>query len=259
MVVVITGASQGIGKAIASVFARRGHKVFDLSRHGVSSDGITHITCDVTDERKVQEAVQVVLSQETVIDVLICNAGYGIAGAVEFTRLDDAEQQFRVNFFGALSVVQAVLPIMRSRRSGKILFISSVAAVFSIPFQSFYSAAKAALNSLALALRSELEGYGVQVSVVQLGDVASNFTSSRKTDWEGETVYPSMRSSIQAMEHDERTGMTPDYVAQQVSRLVLKRSLAPIYTIGRAYRLFVFLGRLLPQRFIRWIVTRMYK
>lgn len=259
MVVVITGASQGIGKAIASHLASPGNTVFDFSRHGVSSSGITHVFCDVTDEESVRAAVQTVLSRTSSIDLLVCNAGFGIAGAVECTKIADAVRQFRVNFFGALSVVQAVLPSMRERRHGSILLVSSVAAVFAIPFQSFYSASKAALNSLALALRSEVEGFGIQVSVVQLGDVASDFTSSRKTDWTGEDIYPDMRSSIRSMEHDEQTGMTPEYVAERVGRLLRKRSLPPVYTIGRIYRFFVFVQRFLPLRFIRWAVTKMYK
>lgn len=259
MVVVITGASQGIGKAVASLLASQGNTVFDFSRHGVSSSGITHVFCDVTDEESVRAAVQTVLSQASSIDLLVCNAGFGIAGAVECTRMADADRQFRVNFFGALSAVQAVLPSMRAQRHGRILFISSVAAVFSIPFQSFYSATKAALNSMALALRSEVADYGIQVSVVQLGDVASNFTAARKTDWTGEDIYPCMRSSIQSMEHDEQSGMTPEYVANRVGHLLCKRSLPPVYTVGSIYRLFVFIQRFLPLRFIRWAVTKMYK
>ncbi len=259
-VVVITGASQGIGRAIATCFASQGNRVFDLSRHGVSTDNITHLFCDVTNPDSVQEAIQTILNRESSIDLLICNAGFGIAGAVEFTKMADAKQQFQVNFFGALTTVQAVLPAMRKQRQGRILFISSVAAVFSIPFQSFYSAAKSALNAMALALRSELVEYkDIQVSVLQLGDVSSHFTAARKTDWTGEQVYPKMRSSIKSMEHDEQTGMTPEYVAKRVGHLLRRRTLPPVYTIGRTYRLFVFLQRLLPQCFIRWIVTKMYQ
>lgn len=259
-VVVITGASQGIGRAIATCFASQGNRVFDLSRHGVSTDNITHLFCDVTNPDSVQEAIQTILNRESSIDLLICNAGFGIAGAVEFTKMADAQQQFQVNFFGALTTVQTVLPAMRKQRQGRILFISSVAAVFSIPFQSFYSAAKSALNAMALALRSELVEYkDIQVSVLQLGDVSSHFTAARKTDWTGEQVYPMMRSSIKSMEHDEQTGMTPEYVAKRVGHLLRRRTLPPVYTIGRTYRLFVFLQRLLPQCFIRWIVTKMYQ
>lgn len=259
-VVVITGASQGIGRAMATCFASQGNRVFDLSRHGVSADNITHLFCDVTNSDSVQEAIQTILNQESSIDLLICNAGFGIAGAVEFTKMTDAQQQFQVNFFGALTTVQAVLPAMRKQQHGRILFISSVAAVFSIPFQSFYSAAKSALNAMALALRSELAEYkDIQVSVLQLGDVSSHFTAARKTDWTGEQVYPKMRSSIESMERDEQTGMTPEYVAKRVGCLLRRRTLPPVYTIGRTYRLFVFLQRLLPQCLVRRIVTRMYQ
>ena len=152
-VLVITGGSSGIGLATARLFAQKGWRVFELSRHErVQVEGVTHLDCDVTDEAQCLDAIDEVLWQEGQIDVLISNAGYGISGSVEFTDTGDAKAMFDVNFFGALNITKAVLPLMRDQRSGRILFTSSVAAPLSVPFQSMYSASKAALNDMALAL-----------------------------------------------------------------------------------------------------------
>lgn len=259
MVTIITGASRGIGLAMARLFASRGDTVYDFSRHGESVDGVLHVPCDVTSQEAVQKAVAQVLDRERKIDCLVCNAGYGIAGAVEFASADDVHRQFDVNLFGALAVVQAVLPVMRRQKSGTVLFTSSVAAVFSIPYQAFYSASKAALNAVAMALRGEVASFGIRVSVLMLGDVQTGFTAARQTNAAGGNVYLRMRHAIRVMEHDERTGMSPQYVARRMYKVAHKRNPAPFYTVGVQYRLFVFLDRLLPKRLSTWIVARMYR
>lgn len=131
--VVITGGSSGIGKATAELFAEKGWRVFEWSRSGKSTEAITHISCDVTKPEETKEAARQVIDQAGQIDVFISNAGYGISGAIEFTTSEDAHRQMEVNFFGALNSVQAVLPYMRERKAGRIIFTSSVAAILSIP------------------------------------------------------------------------------------------------------------------------------
>ena len=160
-VAIITGASGGIGLATAALFAEKGYAVYGLSRKPYDSGPITHIPTDVTDASSVRAAVSTVIAGEGRIDVLVCNAGFGISGAIEFTEPSDAKRQFDVNFFGALHCIQAVLPQMRAQHSGCILCVSSVAAVLSIPFQSFYSAAKASINALCAALANEVRPYGI--------------------------------------------------------------------------------------------------
>lgn len=160
---VLTGGSSGIGRATCVLFAERGWQVFELSRHGKTEAHITHIYCDVRHEESVRDAVAQVLAQTDHIDVVISNAGFGISGAVEFTTIDEAKKQFDVNFFGAVRVVQAVLPQLRKQQGGRIIFTSSVAAALSIPYQAFYSSCKAAVNALALALQNEVRTYGISV------------------------------------------------------------------------------------------------
>ena len=141
---IITGGSSGIGQAAADLFAAKGYKVYELSRHGEDRAGVTHIDCDVTSPDDCRNAAAKVATEAGKIDVLISNAGMGISGAIEFTDINEAKRQFDVNFFGAVNIAQAVLPYMRNERDGKIIFVSSLAATFPIPYQAFYSASKSA-------------------------------------------------------------------------------------------------------------------
>lgn len=254
----ISGGSSGIGKATASLFAERGWRVFELSRHGESHNGITHIDCDVCSEESTRQAMQEVLRQTDHIDVVISNAGYGISGSVEFTNIADAEHQMDVNFMGAVRFTQAVLPQLRKQRSGRIIYTSSVAAILAVPYQAFYSASKAAINALALALANEVKPFGISVSVMMPGDVSTGFTDARRKSTAGEEVYTGANKAITTMEKDERGGMSPRQMAQLFYHIATCRSPRPQYVGGFSYRALCFLERLLPKRFVNWIEYQVY-
>lgn len=254
---VITGGSSGIGKATAQVFAQKGYTVYELSRREIqhSHPSIHHISCDVTDEAQVTERIAVL---GTSVDVLICNAGYGISGPIEFTNTEDAKQQFNVNVFGTLNVIKAVLPIMRKQHHGMIIITSSVAAVLSIPYQAFYSASKSALNALTLALRNEVAEFGIKVTALMPGDVSTGFTDARNKSNRGNDVYTHCDKAVAAMERDERNGMTTMQLAKKFYSISQKSNPAPLYTAGLQYHLFVFLEKILPKRLTNWIVGKLY-
>ena len=256
--VVITGGSSGIGKATAALFAEKGWRVYEWSRSGQSTDTITHIACDVTKPEETKAAVKQVLDQTGQIDVFISNAGFGISGAIEYTTSEDAHRQMEVNFFGALNSVQAVLPHMRERKAGRIIFTSSVAAILSIPYQSFYSASKAAINALALALQNEVRAFGIHVSVLMPGDVSTGFTAARKKSEEGMDAYGNIRKAVASMEKDEQSGMSPRQMAKQLYRIATCSCPAPQYIGGMQYKIFCFLDRILPKRFVNWVVGQLY-
>ena len=255
---VISGGSSGIGKATASLFAERGWCVFELSRHGESHDGIIHVNCDVCDEQSTKTAIAEVLKQTDHIDVVISNAGYGISGAVEFSDMKAVEHQMDVNFLGAVRFTQAVLPQLRQQRYGRIIYTSSVAAILAVPYQSFYSASKAAINAFALALANEVREFGIYVSVMMPGDVSTGFTDARTKSTAGEEVYTHAHKAIATMEHDERGGMQPIQMAKLFYRIATCRSPRPQYVGGFPYRVFCLLDRLLPKRLVNWIEGKMY-
>ena len=255
---VISGGSSGIGKATASLFAERGWHVFELSRHGESHDGITHIDCDVCSSESAQQAVAKVLQLTDRIDVVISNAGYGISGSVEFTNIADAEHQMDVNFMGAVRFTQAVLPALRQQGGGRLIFTSSVAAILPVPYQAFYSASKAAINALTLALANEVKDFGISVSVMMPGDVSTGFTDARCKSTAGEEVYSKANKAIKTMEKDERGGMSPRQMAELFYHIATCRSPRPQYVGGFSYRVLCFLERLLPKRFSNWIEYKVY-
>ncbi len=255
---IITGGSSGIGKAAAQLFAEKGYKVYELSRHGESAEGITHIDCDVTMAGNCSDAVKRVIDECGTLDVLISNAGMGISGAVEFTEESEARRQFDVNFFGALNITQAALPYLRTQRHGRIIFVSSVMATFSLPFQAFYSATKSAVNSLALALRNEVRPFGIEVCILMPGDVKTGFTAARKKSLAGSEVYTHMEKAVSTMEHDEQHGITPERMARKLLSMAETKHPAATSTVGWMYHLFLLLGKLVPTTLAYRIVGKMY-
>ena len=199
-----------------------------------------------------------VLKQTDHVDVVISNAGFGISGPVEFTAIADAQRQMDVNFMGAVRLTQAVLPQLRQQGFGRIIYTSSVAAVLAVPYQSFYSASKAAINAMALALQNEVREFGVRVSVMMPGDVSTGFTDARCKSSEGEDVYRGANKAVTTMEHDERAGMAPEQMARLFWHIATCRSPKPQYVGGFSYQLFCFLDRILPKRLVNWIEYKVY-
>jgi short-subunit dehydrogenase len=242
------------------LLAQNGYVVYELSRSGADHGAIRHINADVTDAEQVHVAVARVLNEQGHIDLLVNNAGFGISGAVEFTDPADAHAQLNVNFFGALHCIQAVLPAMRSAGRGHIVNVSSVAAPIAIPFQSFYSATKAALNSLTLALRNEVKPFGIKVCAVLPGDVKTGFTASRKKSVSGADVYGrALEHAVAVMERDEQSGMPPDRVAKAVLRAARTKRPQAFRTVGLQYQLFVFLAKVLPATWTNALVGLIYR
>lgn len=254
----ISGGSSGIGKATVDLFASRGWLVYELSRHGESREHVRHINCDVTDEQSVRNAVATALSEVNQLDVVIANAGFGISGTIEFTPTEEVRHQFDVNFFGALHLAKAVLPQLRKQRGGTLIFTSSVAAILSVPYQAFYSATKAAINAMALALQNEVREFGIHVAVLMPGDVQTGFTAARNKSEEGEAIYTVAHKAVATMEHDEQHGMAATQMAKCLWRIANKRNPAPQYVGGGSYKLLCFLDRLLPKRLVNWIEYKVY-
>lgn len=263
-VLILTGGSSGIGKATVELFAKNGYTVYELSRHGVDipasegTGGVTHINCDVTIPENCKKAVERVLKEVGRIDVLISNAGMGISGAVEFTDIAEAKRQFDVNLFGSVNITQAVLAQMRKQGFGTIIFVSSVAAVFAIPFQAFYSASKSALSAFAMALRNEVAPFGIDVCCLLPGDVKTGFTKARSKSLEGCEVYTHMNKAVANMEKDEQAGITPEKMAQKLYDMTISVMPSPFYTVGLIYHLFLLLGKLLPASIVYRILGKMY-
>jgi NAD(P)-dependent dehydrogenase (short-subunit alcohol dehydrogenase family) len=257
-VVAITGASRGIGRETAKLFVSKGWQVYNLSRRPAQEVGIRDLICDVTHEDEVSAAFARIQEECGQLDLLVNNAGYGIAGAVEFTSLAEARKQFEVNFFGIMASIKTALPLLKQSR-GRIINISSAAAVFAIPFQAFYSASKASLNTLTNCLATELKPFGVSVCALQLGDVRTDFTDARQKSLVGDDVYGGVIGrSVAVMEQDEQRGMLPEEIAKAIYRIAVRGRVKPLYTVGAKIQLLVLLSKILPNSLVNAIIAIIY-
>ena len=179
-VVLVTGASAGIGMATARSLAASGWTVLGASRRGTAGEGWSGLVMDVDDDDSVRDGVASVLDRHGRLDAVVAGAGWGLAGAVEQTPIADARAQFETNFWGGVRVVQAALPAMRSNGSGRIVLISSIGGVVGLPFQAFYSASKFALEGFGEAMAYEVEPLGIKVTLVEPGNVRTEFTAKRR-------------------------------------------------------------------------------
>ena len=199
-VVLLTGASSGIGYDVAPLLVRYGYTVYGAARRvekieELASEGVKALSLDVTDEASMEAAVQQIIDAEGRIDVLINNAGYGSYGAIEDVPIDEARRQFEVNLFGLARLTQLVLPHMRARGSGRILNISSMAGRITSPLGAWYHATKYALEAFSDALRMEVEEFGIDVVIIEPGGI--------KTPW-----------GLIAVDHLEESSRNGVYAAQ---------------------------------------------
>lgn len=258
---VVTGASRGIGLETAKLFAQNGYRVYALSRSATSEkqENIIPMKCDVTDEDEIRNAFRLIFEESGRMDVLVNNAGFGISGAVEFTDKKQAQKQFEVNFFGCFLCCKAAAEYMRKNGGGRIVNISSLAAELSIPFQAFYSASKAAVNSLTLALANELRPFHITVCALMPGDVKTGFTENREKEKEISGVYgETIKKSIATMEKDERNGMSAQSIAKAVLALAERKRVKPVSTTGAQYKLIAGLSKVLPVSAVNRIVGMFY-
>lgn len=292
-VVLVTGASSGIGKSVAEYLAQKGYKVYGTSRKASSynspfpSNSASAVTdnsvadyntgtaersesngflkmlqLDVCDEESVKAAIEIILKVEGELGVVINNAGIGIAGSVEDTSPQEALLQFDANFFGMHRVVRQVLPSMRKRGRGLIVNMSSVGAVFPVPYQSMYIASKAAMEAMSGSLRNELRPFGIKVALVEPGDTKTGFTASRlfvKAGGDSSAYAEQSRKSIAVMERDEANGPEPIVVAKTIGKLIERRNPPVCVAVGIQYKLMVLLKRFLPKRLVAYVVSKIYE
>lgn len=267
-VALITGASSGIGAETARLFANAGYTVYAASRRGTLPEGfpdaaalaIHPLVMDIASEESVQAGAARIAAEQGGVDVLVHAAGNGLSGPIECCTAADAAAQMDINYFGALRLINAVLPGMRSRGRGLLLLVGSVGGEFSIPYQTLYSASKAALAMLADGLRLELRPFGVHAALVAPGDVRTGFTAARRDVPGGcpEAYAPYMRRAVSQMEKDEQNGMPPEAVAAAILRMAKRPYPPPRRVAGGMYALFVFLKRLLPARLVERLLYIMY-
>jgi short-subunit dehydrogenase len=263
-VVLVTGTSSGFGRAISLALARQDHRVFGTERvrRAQGAGPIQTLLLDVTNDGSVSHCVDQVIRAAGRIDVLINNAGIGIAGAIEDTSVVEAQTQFETNFFGTHRLCRAVLPQMRAQQVGLIINMSSLAGLIPLPFQAFYSATKFAIEAYSEALRMEVRPYGISVSMIEPGDFATGFTANRRmtnASTRASPYHQRCSRAIARMAQDEQryTDLSPvvDAVCGIVSaaRPALRHPRA-----AAVQRVFVAMRPLMPQALFERLMVDTY-
>lgn len=258
-VIIVTGASSGIGLQVANYLAAKGFRVYGISRSKIHEKNVKGIQADVTDFEQLNTCYQEIYDIEGRVDVVINNAGFGISGSIEDTSIKDANELMNVNFMGVFHSTKAALPLLRQSGGGKIINMSSVASRLAIPFQAFYSSSKAAINAFSEALQNEVSPFHIQVCSVMPGDIKTGFTKNRKkNEIDGPSYKNRIDKSVGVMENDERNGMDPEVAAKTIFRLIKNKHMPLYKTIGFKYKIFILLHKILPAKLANFIVGAIY-
>jgi NADP-dependent 3-hydroxy acid dehydrogenase YdfG len=263
-VVLITGISSGFGKATAEVLSSKEYTVYGFSRKQENdlTGKIKTLRADVTDVVSIKKAVAMLIEKEGHIDVLINNAGMGISGSIEDSSAEDISLQMDTNFLGYVNMIQAVLPAMRKQNGGTIINTSSIGGLMGLPYQGFYSASKYAIEGLSEALRMELMPFKIKVIVIQPGDFFTNFTANRKPSVKSssDSAYETQfRKTLSVIEKDEKGGLSPDFLARKIARILEQKNPCSHYVIATLEQKFaVVLKQLLPGSWFSKILSSHY-
>lgn len=263
-VVLVTGATSGIGLAIASYLHKKGHTVYGTGRtaSGISAGGFKLLSLDQLNTTTINTAIETILTSEGRIDVLVNNAGVGMAGPVESLSGKESLHIFHVNLIGLQQVCNAVLPSMRKQKRGTIINISSIAAELGLPFRAHYCSSKSATDTFSEALSMEVRGQGINVVILQPGDMKTNINESRyEVDLEPESPYYHAYKYSRALINSSVTnGDNPLKIGKLVNKIMNKKHPRFKYRQGRFLEnLAVFVKNNIPYRWYEFLMMKYYK
>ena len=251
-VALVTGATSGLGKAVAERLSTEGFTVYGTGRNpgnrgAAAGQNLRFISLDVERQASIDEATTLIASESGRLDLLVACAGMGVAGSVEDCPIEDIELQMRINFLGTVRTVRACLPQLRKSK-GRIIVIGSLAGRIGMPFQAFYSSSKFALEGFIESLRYELRPFGVQACIVEPGDFRTGFTAARKKSVLGSITYGAMTARVLAkQESDEMHGALPPSLADAVVKLLGRKKLPLRRSAGPGFQRFAaWLKRFIP-------------
>lgn len=257
-VVLLTGASRGIGRATGELLAQNGYRVFGTSRNP-SGDigGMKMLPLDVTDDESVMNCVNTVLDDAGTIDVLINNAGISVWGSIEETSLDEARRIYETNVFGVMRTCQAVLATMRKNRSGLIINVSSLAGIVGTPFLSVYASSKHAVEGYTESLRFEVKDFGICAVTVQPDNIKTDIeepqTANRIDD------YTTIRDRAhEVYSKSMQNAPSPDIVAKAILKIVKSSNPTMRYPVGEHWY-FPMVKRFLPPFLVEYFTRDEFK
>ena len=259
-VILVTGASSGIGKETARQLSNDGHIVYGAARRiekmkDLQAKGVKTLKMDITDENDIETVVNTIIANEGRIDVLVNNAGYAIYGAVEDTATSDIRRQFDVNFFGLVQLTQKVLPNMREQGSGKIINMSSMGGKMYTPLGSFYHATKHALEGWSDCLRLELNPLGIDVIVIQPGAIKTEFSDvlydpmvERSKGGAYEDMAMALAKATKVNYEKPNSASKPTVISSLISRAIKANKPKTRYAAGKYAKPMMWIRKYLGDR-----------
>jgi NAD(P)-dependent dehydrogenase (short-subunit alcohol dehydrogenase family) len=263
-VVLITGGSSGIGKSIGEFLHHKGFIVYGTSRNPerIINSIFPLVTLDVRDTESIQSAIAKVMATSGRLDILINNAGVGITGPLEEIPTEEIKNNFETNLFGPIEVMKAVLPQMRSQKSGLIINITSIAGYMGLPYRSVYSASKGALELITEALRMEVKSFGIQITNVAPGDFATNIAAGRfhAPLLKGSAYEIPYGNSLKMMDEHVDSGSNPNEMAEAIFAIIQNPNPKIHYKVGAFMQKFsIVLKRVLPDKVYEKMLMNHYK
>lgn len=261
-VVLITGDSSGIGRAVCRRLSAAGWQVFGGSRRNCHAEGWTHLTLDVTDMASVRAGVDRLLQTAGRLDAVVHCAGESFVAPIEEAGLDEVQRHFDLNVFGTIRIVQAVLPQMRAQGGGKIVAIGSIGGLIGLPFHGYYSAGKFALDGLIEALRPEIGPFGIDAAILHPGDIDTEIGQHRVATCNSGGASPYSQAFARTVAYyakAEQNGSPPDLVARAVERLLNQKHM-PVRAVAGTWleRLGVVAKRLLLSKHFEVLMQLAY-
>jgi NAD(P)-dependent dehydrogenase (short-subunit alcohol dehydrogenase family) len=260
-VILVTGGSSGIGLAIATALSNAGHIVYGTSRSGqaIPSANFEMLQMDVTDEASIGEAMKTIVERHKGLDVLINNAGLGMAGPIESISDAEARVVFNTNVFGLLNMCRSAAGYLRASH-GLVVNITSIGGVFALPFRGVYCASKFAVEGLSEALSMELSAHGVRVVIVQPGDFKTNINANRLNAMAiDREVYPTFDRVLEQVHHEVKFAQDPERIGKLLVKIVGSKRPKLRYRVATPLqRLSILLNRILPGRLFEGILAGHY-
>lgn len=262
-VILITGGSSGIGKAIGEYLTERDYQVYGTSRNPqkVTESSFPILKMDVNDTSAIKAVISDILSKSQKIDVVINNAGVGITGPIEETPEDEIKKAFQTNFLGPINVIKAVLPQMREQGFGHILNITSIAGYMGLPYRGIYSATKASLEITIEAMRMETLQFGIKMTNVAPGDFATNIAAGRYHSpvLENSPYKKDYGNTLKTMNEHVDNGSDPLEMAKVVHKIIETKNPRIHYKVGSSLQKFsIVLKRVLPDKVYERMLLRHY-
>lgn len=261
-VVLVVGASTGIGEATARLLVEEGHKVYGTSRDAsrITQQGVMGLSMDLFDKVSMEAAIAEIVSKDGRIDVLIYSAGYYIAGAVEETPLKEVEDQMKAYFFAPVELTQIILPHMRTQKFGHLIFMSSTAGTVSIPFHAAYAASKAALGRWTEALAYELTPFGIHASYIEAGSINTNAPNAMRSPTAPKMEYMKRREMAEtSFKNALKGGLDPDRIGETIVNVLKTKKPKIRYRVGAEGKFFPIMQAVMGEKLFRGMMSKAFK